>query len=387
MNFDFFSGKQKYLQLSQRNIELESLVQKQQLEIDALKAQLNTLNSKLETVQTEEQRVEDRFASLFASADSVNTAHQFLIDNANRLASEQGKVFESRSLFDQIAAILRNISNRLTDIDSDASSTAHTLAGLESSVGQINKFTDLIKEISDQTNLLALNAAIEAARAGEQGRGFAVVAEEVRALANKSANASMDIASIILQITKGTESVQSGIAAIGNSSGLLGSTTNQVIGSVDSISEVSLDMQNIIALAANQSKLQAAILSHYVFKIRIYAMTGHEGFEEKMIELVRDHRGGRLGKWFYSEEVFDLFSQLPEWAHFEKYLEESHTYAADALRASYNKNAEQQVLESLNKMENTSQKLIEVILLINQKAESLKNVNAQKEDQHEAELF
>jgi methyl-accepting chemotaxis protein len=96
---------------------------------------------------------------------------------------------------------------------------------IEQSSAQIGQIIGVIDEIAFQTNLLALNAGVEAARAGEAGRGFAVVAQEVRALAQRSAEAAKEIKSLI---TTSTEQVSAGVELVGQTGQALHSILEQV---------------------------------------------------------------------------------------------------------------------------------------------------------------
>ena len=115
-----------------------------------------------------------------------------------------------------------------------------TMQGLNDSSRKIGEIIGVIDGIAFQTNILALNAAVEAARAGEQGRGFAVVAGEVRALAQRSAEAAMEIKNLI---TSNVDQVELGTELVGRA----GSTMTEIVQSIQRVRDIVAEISTATA--------------------------------------------------------------------------------------------------------------------------------------------
>lgn len=113
--------------------------------------------------------------------------------------------------------------------------TVTAIQGIASSSRKISDIVGVMDDIAFQTNLLALNAAVEAARAGEAGKGFAVVAQEVRSLAQRSAQASKEIKELI---ERSNSQVNEGVRLADSAGGALGNIVSSVVNVADLVSDI-----------------------------------------------------------------------------------------------------------------------------------------------------
>lgn len=188
-------------------------------------------------------------------SSQVAAALEELIASAREVAGhcQQASHFADQTggLASESSHSVENMANDVRALASEAEHNAQAVVELGEQTLQIGQIVSLIDEIAAQTNLLALNASIEAARAGEHGKGFAVVAGEVRRLAERTTEATKEIAGAVQKIQSGTESVVSEIQ----------SSSSRVQQSV-AAAEAAVESLTVLGTSAEEVRQRIAQIAH-----------------------------------------------------------------------------------------------------------------------------
>lgn len=209
---------------------------------------------------TQSSEVAAAVSEMAATIGTNSETAQHAVDTAEeaRVAAERGRSVVTQTM---------DGMKRITEVVGQSAVMVEKLGKTGDQIGEI---ISTIDDIADQTNLLALNAAIEAARAGDQGRGFAVVADEVRRLAERTTNATKEIATMIKQVQRetaeavasmeqGTKEVQKGEHLVTEAD----TSLQQILGTSDRVKQLITQ----IAAASQQQSTAAEQISRNVTSI------------------------------------------------------------------------------------------------------------------------
>lgn len=255
-------------ELERTRVQLQDIIKTQVVTSQELATLTEVMTLSMSETKESSQEEFNEIDQLATAMSEMSSTVQTVADhaqNASQLTEQASGQASTGQRF------VQGTVTKMSELSDDIAASAQAVNQVEERVESIGSVVGTIQGISEQTNLLALNAAIEAARAGEAGRGFAVVADEVRNLAQRTQQATVEIQDMISQLQSSANSavelMEKSVVEAADGVELVTNAGVELDGIVNQVNQIN-DMNFQIATAAGQQSSVAEEMNQNLTNVR-----------------------------------------------------------------------------------------------------------------------